>query len=965
MYIITALISLEFPTHHLTNIPIAEQSLLDFLSPEVRFSDLPSMQLFATENTDPPEEDPKSNSLGTPYPTTLPTIDDQATCTESDWLEANVIPDTENLVFDDAPLHHLPKRPLDDTYKGRLSATKKKAFIAEFLPTRVQLHLENPFGKDNLSQCFYSRPIFRTVFIIMAKSGFLSNSSKCLGAAYPRTVQFLLRRYGSIDFSPLRQPNYTWATETDFVPSRIAMTTAALLYYDGDVASLVRYVGGPHTYADLDVDKILDRLKPILQESTWLDLKRMYKQGCPNKANIDSTAENYQAFRDYGNHPPATEHAAILRKALVKTSKRQLMLMADLKIIDFCIYIHLNPMSVVDWLHRYRKARCITDCSTRPLPFCFAVNDWTSKDDESPLTPTQAIIEHITRVYNLAITFPLIRKAGLRDDISCAFPRFKHHPNVVGMYSTQFEEFWCINTGQTFGENTSPSNFDNAARARKEASQHFWHDPSIIEKAAPYLPPLPASSPLSPDEIDGMTLATADSINTGVLDEYGNRLPPTFSHHVDDNMFCDIASDIIRAASASVIGAYEVFGYPQTPSLGPDAITWDKWLADGSHIDEPVGYGINMHTLTLYFPTAKRKKLASLLQQWLPKKSFQLREAAELSGSLVHASTTNRIAKALFFCLQNAFRRALRTQFFKVSAWFKRSGKEKFISRSLPPVLQKRVHSLVSKSMAAVLWNSRAATPLSPAIRSELCYLYDWLADLSRPWQIPIGHVIPRDRTLGSTGDSSEFAFGAYSHDTCYWYVVYLSADIKRLIASNNIHINALEFVTILIQLAAYITFTDSPTLVAEYTTLHGPLPQEPVLDITTDNQVSEIWTAKVTSKSEAGQNLVRLYCQLLERMPNTKVISSYIPTDRNTTADIISRPDDNFDLTNVSTHLTQIYHQEPRLKLYKTFQPHPTLLSQISSLLRWKQQLTQISLPKTLGQFIPAGSTGAYSVLK
>lgn len=70
-------------------------------------------------------------------------------------------------------------------------------------------------------------------------------------------------------------------------------------------------------------------------------------------------------------------------------------------------------------------------------------------------------------------------------------------------------------------------------------------------------------------------------------------------------------------------------------------------------------------------------------------------------------------------------------------------GRKKYISQSLPPALQKRIESQVAKSMAAVLWNSKTAAPINTAIRSELCYLFDWLSDHSRPWEIPIGHGFP------------------------------------------------------------------------------------------------------------------------------------------------------------------------------------------------------------------------------
>lgn len=297
-------------------------------------------------------------------------------------------------------------------------------------------------------------------------------------------------------------------------------------------------------------------------------------------------------------------------------------------------------------------------------------------------------------------------------------------------------------------------------------------------------------------------------------------------------------------------------------------------------------------------------------------------------------------------------------------AWYERSGKRKYIEQALPTIVMSRLQSLVQKSMATVLWNSKTRVPITDNIRAEVCYLHTWLKDKSRSWEIPMGHVIPRDITIRSTGDSSRKALGAYSDDLQYWFVVYFSPDIQRRMANDDIHINATEFVTILLQIAAYITFINTPELIEPYKAQHG-LPQEPVLNVQTDNQVSEVWTARVSAKSEAGQNLVRLYCQLLQLIPRTKVTASYLQGDLNTIADIISRPPDDIELTNLSLHHQQIFQTARRLRHYKYFQPSLELLSLISFLLRSKQQRAIISLPKILGQFKTDGTTGSPSVLR
>lgn len=224
------------------------------------------------------------------------------------------------------------------------------------------------------------------------------------------------------------------------------------------------------------------------------------------------------------------------------------------------------------------------------------MNDWTSPNNEPTLTSLGAFIEFVVWLYNLAITYSDKRKAPSLHD---TFPEAEHNPNVAGMYLASFNGHWCINTGQTFGENTSPSNFDILAQAGKEMSQAKWFDNDIVDQAAAFIPQIAHPAPLTSIKRASMTTATCDSVNQGVLDPTNCQLPPAFSHHVYDNMYSNsgIASLITCAASVSIIGAYEVFGYPQDLPLGPNLITWEKFPANATRIDKPVGYGVDLHHL--------------------------------------------------------------------------------------------------------------------------------------------------------------------------------------------------------------------------------------------------------------------------------------------------------------------------------------------------------------------------------
>ena len=101
------------------------------------------------------------------------------------------------------------------------SVTKaaREQFVREHLPTRVQTQLDQPYGKDTLSQSFLMPAHFRVVLLPLFKSRLLCNRSrKALESAWrlARRLAQLLKRYRTVDFRPLQGFYVGWQDETDF-----------------------------------------------------------------------------------------------------------------------------------------------------------------------------------------------------------------------------------------------------------------------------------------------------------------------------------------------------------------------------------------------------------------------------------------------------------------------------------------------------------------------------------------------------------------------------------------------------------------------------------------------------------------------------------------------------------------------------------------------------------------------------
>jgi hypothetical protein len=80
---------------------------------------------------------------------------------------------------------------------------------------------------------------------------------------------------------------------------------------------------------------------------------------------------------------------------------------------------------MVNVLHRYKKARPVFDSTHHPYPWCFAINDWTSKYTEPSLEFPEKFMEYLIWIWNLRITYILLELYLASDDMGGAFQNGK------------------------------------------------------------------------------------------------------------------------------------------------------------------------------------------------------------------------------------------------------------------------------------------------------------------------------------------------------------------------------------------------------------------------------------------------------------------------------------------------------------------------------------------------------------
>lgn len=180
----------------------------------------------------------------------------------SDYLRSTTSPTTPA-----SPTLGTPSETIDTWTSGTLTSVRLAKFAQTVLPPEVQTQLAQPFGKDSIHHSFYAEKCFRHILLPLFKSGFLPcRAHKALARAFPhaRQLQQLRKRYQHVDFRPLQGYQADWESTTTIRSDWKEMTSACLLHFDGDVATMVRWIGGPHVNAHLDASRVLTLLKPIV-----------------------------------------------------------------------------------------------------------------------------------------------------------------------------------------------------------------------------------------------------------------------------------------------------------------------------------------------------------------------------------------------------------------------------------------------------------------------------------------------------------------------------------------------------------------------------------------------------------------------------------------------------------------------------------------------------------------------------
>lgn len=860
------------------------------------------------------------------------------------------------------------------TLRKAWTSKGQKEFLATCMSARTRALIERKFGKPSLSQCFKSEATLRHVLAPVFRSGFLDiedptdRAAVCALGPHYKDFFNMYDIYKDVDFNPLRDPRrMDIPLQTEIDDTRTSMITAALMFFEGDAGAMVRWLGGLHVSEYRNTSALLGFLRDKVDPNTHRELTRIWTQGIPKYCNAENSERNFQEYYRYGNHSTVDVDPKKLLKTLTKDFSMDHVLIFDERLVPYLLNCHVTPQGMVNIDSPGKKPRCVFDSTFRPTLWAMAINDHTTKDTEPIIREINTELKLMHWFWILRALYPDREIYPMDDDGVTAFRQLKYHPDLVAFHTSVQLGRGVMNTGGTFGDNTTPSNWDVIATARRQVARWLWsNEPNVIAMTRNMIPALSLTPPPTPEEIATFMPAEFDSINRPPLLDSGERLPPPFNHQVDDNLYGDVGDYMERGIACSVLALYIILGFP-----GPyikDLNSKEKLDTHCGPERPMVGRLWNTRTMTVGMLDHKREFLISLLTEWTgPKQAFLLEEAAALLGLLENHTRYVRWAKIWMAVLYNEFA-ALMLQVYHVMhrQWMRDPKKAKHyeaMASGLPNILQFRLKSIIARDKASFLWRTKKKATISSSLRESLLLILRYLHDESRPWSEYIGFVIPRDPHAVTYGDASHLAGGAYCFPMEFWFQVVWNDDIRqRLHVSHKnptyLHINCLEFVVIILQLAAIVMWIDqTPAEDVTHSFPHGLHPL-PIFATGSDNKVSELWANKRFARSKSGQALLYIYCEILRRHRVGHNVF-WLGGELNDMADDISRPDPLF-LTDASLLEQQIIQRHSCLTTWRRFLPSPELKRSLCSALYTTATLGAHELPNNLGHFVPAGSIGS-----
>ena len=839
------------------------------------------------------------------------------------------------------------------------------------LPNQRALVSSTPIKPRQTAYYRAETPTFQLCLLPLIASGCLDmfdyGSLSQIDMQTSRLVKIHLRLL-DVDVTPLLLPRLDFEKQQQLQEQRIDMATALFIHYGGDPGKLVRAMNHEYVLANLDRQAILKNVKEIASPEDYAHISRILLEGCPAEFGFDEPNHSRLKWFDRGNQPSYVNNPVAAKKTLNKEDKKSHIIPIYEEVARYSPYCRHTPQGMV--IKQGANPRVVWDGSTKYSEDDVVMNEVSSTELEAPIDFGKVEPEFDAYLYNLRVSYPSSNILLAMVDISSCFRFGRIPPDLTGAFGfSAGDGIYCLANAMVFGHIASANSWEPFRRTIEALTVVLANSPDtaekLVKKHRKYLDMIQWDDTPS----DEYVKAKACPLCPGVFRSDG-EVPAKTRFYVDDGLLAAINKrrmEILLAATIEAI--FLVMGDPD-PRLRTCPLSLDKWVKlVASAYQIALGLAYDTVALTKGTTDEYRSNLLLMLDERWPKERcyFVAKDAQTLVGKLARLA---KGARWVFHILSHMYdqialalasnRALLAVSSPRFRAYTQRirqnqMGRDKLSKDGA------RIIAFALKKSAQLVHGYKQRYRITPQMREDIEFFRAALQPSSTiKWHIPLAHVVSRTPLARLFGDACLLSAGGYSFGMKFWWHIGFPPEIVALtllhISDDSddslISINALEFVTVILNYCAALTvledeqFTDDPY---------------PVVLAITDNTSALNWTNHACKRSRLGKTLARFFVGLLLDSP-LGINAEWISTEENKIADDISRLKKD-SVTSSNPYPTYDYstlpQRYPMLEHFRFWVPSQQLLSVI-----WKMLLSKKSPDLKAVQKLKQNGLGKLTIL-
>ncbi len=711
-------------------------------------------------------------------------------------------------------------------------------------------------------------PVFASGFLDLESYERISKVARRLRRLVPKYLRWM-----HLDSRPLQQPRYDYAQQTSIQQDRVDMASAQFIREGGDPGKLIRFCQQEYTLMHLDRQAILDRVKDLIPSDDYHQMRRILFEGGPAEFSFEESNSSRLRSFERGNQPSYTRNMGKVKTALNKEDRYSHVLPIDEDLAYFSPYCRHTPQGAVD--KPGKSFRIVWDGSTKQRFDDVMLNDITPIDKEPPITfgYTERLFDR--DLYNLRVSFPNARILLATEDVTSCFKFPRVHSELSGAFGFfDSQGFYHLVSAMVFGSVVSANQWEPFRRTIEHLSMLFLDRDDLVDKHRVLLDMIEWDE----NEYGSNVQAKACQLCPGVIGADGKEEKRPARFYVDDALLAAIGRLRMEHFLAATIEAMFCVMGPPDPTLRRPALSLEKW--------KKLKVGPRQVLLGLSYDTVKTTKgtteeyrfelLRYIDQEWPPDRiTFTAHDMQVFVGKLARLAKGARWVYHILSHSYDQIALALASNYRLLhyqSPRFRgligrikegQMGKDRLSQDS------GKIIAFALKQASQLVHRSRNRYTISDALRADIEF-FRWALNIHSGirWESPLAHVVPRTPIGVPHGDACLTGCGGYCVEFKFWWHLSLPEEIvKRTLIylkddSNNdlISINALEFVTVILNYCASLTVLFESDILQD-----DPFP---VILAKTDSTSALNWVNHRCKGSPLGRALALLFVGLLMDSP-------------------------------------------------------------------------------------------------